>query len=76
MSTNDQKPGESSEVKDIQNNAHFLWEANETLSVAAGVTAKDKRLKDAKNTVVTMMRGPYGKKPRTSVPGNEPFTIF
>ncbi|XP_075222220.1 BIR repeat containing ubiquitin-conjugating enzyme isoform X2 [Lycorma delicatula] len=72
MSTNDQKAGENSEAKDVRSNAHFLWEANETLAVAAGVTAKDKRLKDTRlKDAVAMMRGPYGKKPRTNVPDTQ-----
>lgn len=47
-----------------------LWEIGlglvDQLSVAAGVTAKDKRVKDAKNTAAAGSRSPFAKKSRSN----------
>lgn len=47
-----------------------LWEIGvglvDQLSVAAGVTAKDKRVKDAKNAAASSSRSPFAKKSRSS----------
>jgi hypothetical protein len=47
-----------------------LWEIGlglvDQLSVAAGVTAKDKRVKDAKNAAAAGSRSPFAKKSRSS----------
>jgi baculoviral IAP repeat-containing protein 6 len=47
-----------------------LWEVGlglvDQLSVAAGVTAKDKRVKDAKNAAAASNRSPFAKKSRSS----------
>jgi baculoviral IAP repeat-containing protein 6 len=47
-----------------------LWEIGvglvDQLSVAAGVTAKDKRVKDAKNAAAASNRSPFAKKSRSS----------
>jgi hypothetical protein len=47
-----------------------LWEVGvglvDQLSVAAGVTAKDKRVKDAKNAAAVSSRSIYARKSRSS----------
>lgn len=58
------KSAESGVSKEGQKDYLLWWEVNEQISVAAGVTAKDKRTKDAKNSAMSIVRSSYGKKAR------------
>lgn len=61
---------EVNKVRVNSNSEMSWWEALNQLSIAAAVTAKDKRSKEAKN-IVTALSGPQGKsRPSTPFSGN------
>ncbi|XP_063222017.1 baculoviral IAP repeat-containing protein 6 isoform X2 [Bacillus rossius redtenbacheri] len=65
------KTGEGGSVQGFRNERRKdLWQLGiglvDQLSMAAGVTAKDKRVKDAKNTATAAPKSPFAKKSRSS----------